>query len=270
MTAADPARRSAERTTRALATVGQFSVGIAHDFNNLLAIIVTNAKMLAESYPPEAGMPEELRDVITAAELGSEMVRRLLRFARQQPVDAARVSLHAVMDELPRRLRVLLPDVVRLKVDCENAPLLVMADAGAIEEVLINLVTNARDAMADGGTLRVSVRSAMREAGVDACGTAMPPGQYVTITVRDTGSGIDEATRHRMFEPFFTTKPLGEGAGLGLAMSYSLVRQLSGYIEVASTPSVGTSVIVSLPAVGADGAVITALPGEQERGSVAV
>jgi two-component system, cell cycle sensor histidine kinase and response regulator CckA len=238
---------SLPRPSNPLETVGQFSIGIAHDFNNILAIILSNARMLADTYVSGDAMPDELRDVISAAHLGADMVRRLLRFARHEPAEGKPVSLHAVADELPRKLRTLLTNDIRVKVECDGGPLMVVADSGVIEEIVMNLVTNARDAMPDGGTLRVSVREAHRDGGLDACANVIVPGDYATITIRDTGTGLDDLTRHRMFEPFFTTKPSQGGTGLGLAMCYALVRQLHGFVEVASTLGVGTSVIVSLP-----------------------
>ncbi|MCC7053267.1 MAG: hypothetical protein IT355_08345 [Gemmatimonadaceae bacterium] len=231
-----------------LESVGQFSIGIAHDFNNVLTGILANGRLLASSYADAEAAPAELRELIAAAEQGAQMVRRLISFARHEPLQRKLVNLHELVAVLPGRLRSSLQATHRLKVDADSGPLLVLADSSVLEEIVHNLVTNARDAMPAGGTLRISVRRVLRDAGgVDAAGTPIPAGAYVTITVRDTGTGLDDATRTYMFEPFFTTKPRGRGAGLGLAMCRTLTRQLDGFIEVASTAGIGTSVIVSLP-----------------------
>jgi signal transduction histidine kinase len=235
---------------RPLEKVGQYSLGIAHDMSNLLAGIFANGRLLVDTYPDDESVPAELLEILGATQHGSRMIRRLISFARQEPVVREAVQLDEFAAGLAPRLRNHLDVLHRLKVDCETGPLTVMADASALDDIVVNLVTNARDAMPDGGTLRVSVRRGLREGGVDACGASIPAGAYVTITVRDTGSGVDDEVRALMFEPFFTTKAFGNGAGLGLAMCYTLVRQVDGFIEVASTPNVGTSVIVSLPGAG--------------------
>ena len=231
-----------------LESLGQFTGGIAHDFNNLLTVILGNAHVLADTYAPVSSIPEELHDVIEAAERGSHMVRRLLRFARQQPIELAPVALGPLAQDLARTLRRLLPRRIDVAVACEDAGLDVLADAGAVEQIVMNLATNARDAMPNGGSLHVAVRRACLSAGYSELGDAIRGGEYVTLSVTDTGSGIDEATKRRMFEPFFTTKASGQGTGLGLAMTSGLVQQLGGVIEVASQPGHGTTVKVSLPA----------------------
>ena len=234
-----------------LESLGQFTGGIVHDFNNLLTVILANAQILAASYTTQSSVPEELHDVIEAAERGSEMVRRLLRFARRQSVDLVPVAMGALAQDLSRTVRLLLPEHIDVTVACANTDLTVMADAGAIEQIVLNLATNARDAMSGGGLLEVAVRRTQLSAGVDECGQPITPGEYVTLSVTDNGSGIDDATRQRMFEPFFTTKPNGTGTGLGLAMTCGLVRQHNGVIELASQPGQGTTIKISLPAVPA-------------------
>ncbi|MEP6618706.1 MAG: ATP-binding protein [bacterium] len=234
-----------------LESLGQFTGGIAHDFNNLLTVILANAHVLAGSYTLQSTVPEELHDVIEAAQRGSEMVRRLLRFARQQPVELAPVALGALAKDLSRTLRRLLPEPIDVAVDCADAQLAVMADAGAIEQIVMNLATNARDAMPNGGSVQVSVRRDWLHEGQGACGESIVPGEYVTLSVTDTGIGLDEVTRRRMFEPFFTTKSSGKGTGLGLAMTCRLVQQHRGVIQVSSKVGHGTTVRISLPAMHA-------------------
>jgi signal transduction histidine kinase len=230
----------------ALESVGQFTAGIAHDFNNLLTIILSNVAALEDAHKT-SNVPMELREIAIAAQRGRDMVKRLMQFVRQQPVDRTPVMLAGIAAELPRRLQSLVPAHIRLRVDCEDPQLSVLGDVGMIEEIILNLATNSRDAMPHGGTMRISMQMVSRTHGVDAASRAIRPGAYAMITVRDTGVGVDEATRRQMFEPFFSTKSGESGAGLGLAMTAALVRQLHGFIEVASTQGIGTSVMVSLP-----------------------
>ena len=249
----DPRTRLEEQRqtlrTQHLEMVGQFSAGIAHDFNNLLTVILSNARSLEAMYDEPGFVPEEIRETIEAAEQGAEMVRRLIRFVRQEPVTVVPVSLDALAAELPRRLRGVFPPNIRIRVDCEGIPPFALADRGVVEEIVMNLALNARDAMPNGGTLRVTVHASLLKAGIDACGQAIEPGEYVTITVMDTGAGLEETAKRRMFEPFFTTKATGAGSGLGLAMTSALAQQVKAVIEVASAIGVGTSVKVSFPAM---------------------
>ena len=232
---------------RPLERTGHDAIGLAHEVSTLLAGINGDVGALAVLAPEQAHVPATLLGIVGDSQQGAAMIRRLISYARQEAVHTTTVPLHEVVAALPDRVCHHLDAAHRFRADCESGPVAVNADAAALDDVLLHLVLNARDAMPDGGTLRVSVRRALREGGVDACGTEIPAGAYVTITVRDTGCGVDAAVQARMFDPFFTTKPFGKGAGLGLAMCYTLVRQVDGFIEVASTPNMGTSVIVSLP-----------------------
>ncbi len=232
-----------------LEAVGQFSLGIAHDFNTLLTIIASNASILAETYPNESDVPCELKAVGHAAQRGAQMVRRLMLFARHQSVQLSTIGIDDVMVGMPEQIRALLPDNVSLESVVDRTPLLVTADSGVLEEILLNLATNARDAMPSGGSLVLSATRTFRCSATDVRGNVIPRGEYVEITVGDTGTGLDERTRERMFEPFFSTKHTGAGAGLGLAMSYALVRQLNGYMDVDSVQHVGTRVTLILPAL---------------------
>src|SRR5438105_4188967 len=228
---------------------GRFlTVGIAHDFNNLLTIILANAQLLAKAIPAtQEPAHADLRDVMSAALRGRVMVKELLGFARRSRLELQPVSLGGLVRDLSGFLRRILPaDVEIMTHDREDLPD-VRADVHAAEQILFNLATNARDAMPDGGVLRLETTLVhLSEEQRQACG-ALRPGEHVCLAVEDTGVGMDAPTRARMFEPFFTTKAPGKGTGLGLATVYGLVKQHGGGIEVDSEPGKGTRFRVYFP-----------------------
>ncbi|HYK82679.1 MAG TPA: PAS domain S-box protein [Gemmatimonadales bacterium] len=236
------------RQSQKMEAVGQLTGGIAHDFNNLLTIILANAQLVARALPPErAEAHADLRDVVSAALRGRAMVKELLGFARRTSLDLVPVELGDLVADLHGFLRRILPADVEI-VMCRDAELPeVRADVPAVEQIVLNLATNARDAMPDGGVLRIETRRAtLDEERRRACG-APHAGEYVCLALGDTGCGMDAATQQRMFEPFFTTKPLGQGTGLGLATVHGLVRQHGGGIEVQSEPGKGTRFHIYFP-----------------------
>jgi signal transduction histidine kinase len=235
--------------------VGQLAGGIAHDFNNLLAVIgghleEATARLAPAPAPVRAAVDEELASVRRTADRAAAVVRQLLAFSRHQVLAPGRLELGAAVREAGPLLQpVLGPDVAwRVEVDPAAGP--VVADRGQVEQVLLNLVLNARDAIhatGRGGTITVSVAPGHAPSVMaDAAGVA--PRAWVRLTVADTGTGMDAATLGRVFEPFFTTKTVGAGSGLGLAMVYGIVQQSGGQVHVASTPGVGTTVTIDLPA----------------------
>jgi PAS domain S-box-containing protein len=265
------AEREAElRQSQKMEAVGRLAGGIAHDFNNLLAAISSYAELLAEELPADA--PSEARDdaleIRRAAERGATLTRQLLAFGRRQQMQPRPIDLHAVVTDLGRLLGRVLGARVELRLQLAEGPACVVADPGQLEQVLLNLAVNARDAMPDGGvltlgTVRVTRRAqpapragARRRAPTapaapaDGLPAALAPGRYVCVTVRDTGVGMDEATQARVFEPFFTTKPAGQGTGLGLSMVYGIVAQSGGLVTVTSTPGGGTCFSIFLPESG--------------------
>jgi two-component system, cell cycle sensor histidine kinase and response regulator CckA len=236
------------RQSQKLEAIGQLTGGIAHDFNNLLTIILANAQLLAKAIPPTLEPAHaDLRDVTAAALRGRVMVKELLGFARRSRLELQPVSLGGLVRELSGFLRRILPaDVEIVTRDGENLPD-VRADAHATEQILFNLATNARDAMPDGGVLRLETGLVdLSEEQRQACG-AQRAGAHVCLAVEDTGVGMDAVTRARMFEPFFTTKEKGKGTGLGLATVYGLVKQHGGGIEVDSEPGKGTRFRIYFP-----------------------
>jgi len=235
------------RHSQKLEAVGQLTGGIAHDFNNLLTIILANAELLGKALPPDhRDAQADLRDVLAAALRGRAMVKELLGFARRTSLDLQPLQLHGLIQDLSGFLRRILPADVEIVICGDEVPE-VRADVHAAEQILFNLATNARDAMPDGGVLRIETsRVHLSEAQCQASG-ALRPGDYVCLGVGDTGLGMDAETRARIFEPFFTTKPAGKGTGLGLATVYGLVKQHGAGIEVDSGPGTGTRFRIYFP-----------------------
>jgi two-component system, cell cycle sensor histidine kinase and response regulator CckA len=249
---AEDARRELEDQLRAaqkLEAVGQLAGGVAHDFNNLLAVILNYAWLLMEQLPEGDPAREDAREIAQAGESAAALTRQLLAFSRKQVLEPRVLDLNTIVSRLDKMLRRLIGEHLRLAL--ELAPELgrVKADPGQLEQVVMNLVVNARDAMAAGGTLTL----ATADVDLDAAGAAQipeaTPGPYVLLRVRDTGHGMDAATQQRIFEPFFTTKALGSGTGLGLSTVYGIVRQSGGTIRVQSAPGRGTTFEVYLPRV---------------------
>jgi PAS domain S-box-containing protein len=230
------------RQAQKMEAVGQLTGGIAHDFNNLLTIILANAELLQRG--PD---PASLRDIVSAAVSGRLMVNQLLGFARRSSLTLESVHLGHVVTELGSVLRRVLPADIEMLVFADEDLPEVSVDAHAVEQILLNLVNNARDAMPDGGVLRVETSCTWIS---DAQREVLGPGaasEYVCLAVDDTGIGMDEATRQRAFEPFFTTKPVGKGTGLGLATVYGLVKQHGGFVQIDSASGAGTRLRVYFP-----------------------
>ena len=233
------------RQAQLLEAVGQLTGGMAHDFNNLLAIITLNAELLAERI---AATPENARlaaEILTAADSGAELTKRLPAFARRQALQPQTIDLNATVIEAAALLRRTLGEAyqVRLELAPDLWPL--CADASQIGDALLNLALNARDAMPAGGTLSIVTANARLDSG-DAR-TDLPAGDYVALTVTDTGTGMTPAVLERAVEPFFTTKPPGAGSGLGLSMIYGFARQSGGALVLESTLGAGTTVRLLLP-----------------------
>ena len=247
------------RQSQKMEAIGQLTGGIAHDFNNLLTIILANAQLVAKVLPPvQADAHADLRDVMSAALRGRVMVKELLGFARRSRLDLQPVNLGGLISDLSGFLRRILPADVEIVMSGGDEFPEVRADVLAAEQILFNLATNARDAMPDGGVLRIETSHAhLTEDQRLVCG-AVRAGEHVCLAVGDTGIGMDEETQARIFEPFFTTKPPGKGTGLGLATVYGLVKQHGGGIEVDSEPGKGTRFRIYFPI--ADGVAVAVRP----------
>jgi PAS domain S-box-containing protein len=260
-------RRQLERQLRhsqKMEAVGQLTGGIAHDFNNILTTVLANADFIASSLPPQLGeLRRDIDDIKSAAARGAELIRKLMAFSRREPLSLEQLDLATVASEASGMLRRLLPESIEMRVTAEPTADRVRADRGALLQIILNLSTNARDAMPDGGQLRITTfPTDIDEARCKQWGYGRP-GRYLCLEVRDTGSGMDDATRAKVFEPFFTTKALGKGTGLGLAMVYGLVKQHHGYVVVESAVGHGSRFSVYLPAErpASDAARDRALPG---------
>ncbi|HWN19205.1 MAG TPA: PAS domain S-box protein [Gemmatimonadales bacterium] len=241
------------RQAQKMEAIGQLTGGIAHDFNNLLTIVITNAALLADEIAPDrADMRTELSELQRAALRGVELVRKLMAFSRRRSVEMQPIDLGEVISEATKDLGRLLPASVEVGVEIESGtPLTISGDVGGIQQILFNLATNARDAMPEGGALRVRVyRASLDEEHRRTRGLGRP-GEYIVVAVSDTGCGMSPKVRARAFEPFFTTKGVGKGTGLGMAMIYGLVTQHKGYSDLDSEEGRGTTVRLYFPAIGA-------------------
>ncbi len=238
------------RQAQKMEAVGRLSGGVAHDFNNLLGVIIGYAEFLQESLEPENRLRSSVDEILKAGKRAATLTRQLLAFSRQQVLDPKVLDLNGVVADMEKMLRrligedvalstVLSPDLGRLK-----------ADQGQLEQVVMNLVVNARDAMPQGGKLVIDTQNmVMDEAFIRRYPYPVQAGPYVCLTVTDSGIGMDAETKARAFEPFFTTKEKGKGTGLGLSTVYGVVKQSGGYIDIDSSPGAGTTFKIYLPRV---------------------
>jgi PAS domain S-box-containing protein len=220
-------------------SIGRLAGGVAHDFNNMLTAMIGYMDLVAAGLPPGAEEHLFITAALEAADQASDLTRQLLAFARRQPVQPTAQDVNALLERMAPLLRRLVPENVEIVTRAEARPGWVLADAGQLEQVLVNLAFNARDAMPDGGRLTLSTTNAL--------GAALQGAEAVVLEVADTGVGMDAETRAHVFEPFYTTKPEGLGAGLGLATVYGIVQQFGGQVEVVSEPGRGASFRVLLP-----------------------
>ena len=248
--------------------VGRLAGGVAHDFNNLLSVILGAAETLGKSLASYDPLQEEVTDIRDAVGRGAALTHQLLIFGRKEVRTPGLLDINDMVEGVERLLMRVLGSSVKIELrrDVEHAP--VVADASQLEQVLVNLAINARDAMLRGGTLTIRTGETTLDLASASVLDVMP-GPYVTIDVEDTGTGMDEATRNRAFEPFFTTKGPAQGAGLGLATVYGIVRQSGGSISLQSAPGAGTNVRIHLPRGDASALAIPATPRvEESRGLV--
>ncbi|SPF34987.1 putative Histidine kinase [Candidatus Sulfopaludibacter sp. SbA4] len=237
------------RQAQKMEAIGRLAGGVAHDFNNLLTVINGYSEFLLNALDASDrrhGYAQSIRD---AGEHAADLTRQLLAFGRKQLLRPTVLNLNAIVGGTERILRRLIGEDIDLVCALDPAAGGVMADANQVHQVLMNLCANARDAMPEGGTLTIATANEVCSAPRAGVGAYVPPGEYVTLAVSDTGHGMDEATQQRVFEPFFTTKEHGKGIGLGLATVYGIVRQSGGHIAIESAPGEGTTFRVYLPRV---------------------
>jgi len=229
--------------------VGRLAGGVAHDFNNLLTAIRGNAELLVEDLEPGSPSLDDVHEICLAADRAAALTRQLLAFSRKQVLQPRVMDLNDTVAGVEKMLRRLIGEDVALSTELRPGLGRVRADPGQLEQVLLNLAVNARDAMPGGGRLVVrTANAALGEEDVLRYDYVVP-GEYVLLSVGDTGAGMDEETAARAFEPFFTTKPAGQGTGLGLSTVYGIVKQSGGYVWIDSRPEAGTTVRIYLPRV---------------------
>ncbi|MDQ3870132.1 MAG: PAS domain S-box protein [Chloroflexota bacterium] len=247
-----------------LETVGRLAGGIAHDFNNLLAVIINYAALAADELSAQSAVQGDINEIQKAAERAASLTQQLLAFSRQEYIEPEVLNLDALVNGTEALLRSTLGENVELIL--AGSPSLWSAEAGSdqLQRILLNLALNARDAMPGGGTLRVATENVtLTREQLASLVEPIPPGDYVCLSVADTGKGMSEAVATRAFEPFFSTKPPAEGTGLGLATVYGLVRQMNGGLRLETAPG-GTTVRVYLPATERS---LTAVAAEVREGA---
>ncbi|HYF62586.1 MAG TPA: PAS domain S-box protein, partial [Herpetosiphonaceae bacterium] len=230
-------------------SIGRLAGGVAHDFNNLLTAITGYAELALETLPPEIDLRADLEEIRRAAERATALTRQLLTFARKQAIELKVLDLNALIADVEKLLRRLLGESIAIVIMPAPGLGLIRADAGQLEQVMVNLAVNARDAMPGGGTLTIETCNVVLDEDYTREHIDVTPGAYVMLVISDTGSGIAEAAMPHVFEPFFTTKEAGRGTGLGLATCYGIVKQHGGAIWVYSEPDHGTSFKIYLPCV---------------------
>jgi len=241
------------RQSQKMEAIGTLAGGVAHDFNNLLTVINGNAHLAFMQIDKDSPLNEYIEEIKDAGNNAALLTRQLLAFSRKQIIQPKVLSLNKVLDKSEKMLRRLIREDIELTLDLDSELWPVNIDPGQIEQIMMNLVVNAKDAMPGGGKLLIETANAhldsayFRKHGVDNM-----PGAYAMIAVTDNGTGMDEETRDRIFEPFFTTKELGHGTGLGLSTVYGIVKQHNGYVWIYSEPGKGTTFKVYFPKAGAD------------------
>jgi two-component system, cell cycle sensor histidine kinase and response regulator CckA len=235
-----------------MAVLGRFAGGVAHDFDNLLTAIQGYTSLMLRDLQPGDPQREGLEEVRLSSERAAGLTRQILAFGRRHAAESGPVDVNRLIGNLVRLLPLLIGDDLALVTVLAPSIAMVRADPGHLEQVVMNLVVNARDAMPDGGRLTLATANEHITDFDSRASPELPPGHYVMLTVRDTGTGIDPATLPSIFEPFFTTKERGRGLGLGLATVYGIVKQCEGHIDVESAPGRGTTVRVYLPMARAE------------------
>jgi PAS domain S-box-containing protein len=235
------------RQSQKMEAIGRLAGGVAHDFNNLLGIIIVCGELLRNAVHDKALQVEQVQQILKAAERAAALTRKLLTFSRRQMPEQKMLDLNSVLRDLDKMLRTVVGEGIELVLQTDASPLLICSDAGQIEQVILNLVINARDAMPEGGRLILTTTDIALDEQMAYVGAKLRPGSYVQLTVSDTGSGIDTETQAHIFEPFFTTKE--HGTGLGLSIVYGTIEQAGGTVVVESQPRKGTSFYIYLPKI---------------------
>jgi two-component system, cell cycle sensor histidine kinase and response regulator CckA len=241
------------RQAQKMEAVGRLAGGIAHDFNNLLTAIRGNAELMSHRVKKDPAMAAEVDEILHAADRAASLTRQLLAFSRKQVLQPVALDLNDIVSSVSRMARRLIGTDVQLRLDLARSVSQVLADPAQVEQVLLNLIVNARDAMPAGGSITVRTADVRLDGGApEVIQAGIAPGAFVLLDVTDNGIGMDQATQARIFEPFFTTKETGRGTGLGLSTVYGIVHQTGGAITVASERGKGASFRVYLPVVAGE------------------
>jgi len=246
--------------------IGRLAGGIAHDFNNILTAIIGYTQILLIRTANDSQLQHYVEQVFTSAERAADLTKDLLAFSRKQVLHTEPLDACDILRRLRKMLERLIPEDMDFRTTLSEDELVVMADRGKIEQVIMNLVTNARDAMPTGGVLSVGISRAVMDGRFVHSHGFGEPGEYACISVADAGHGMDEETRRKLFEPFFTTKEVGKGTGLGMAIIYGVVKQHNGYISVYSEPGRGTTFRIYLPLIAGE---VAAIPETQDKDPIA-
>jgi len=259
------------RQAQKLEAIGSLAGGVAHDFNNLLSIILGYTAMISEALEPSHPVQSDLEQVKMAGERGADLTKQLLAFSRRQVLEPRPIDMNAVLTGMRKMLKRLLGEDIELALVTSTKLAKINADQGQIEQVILNLLVNARDAMPDGGAITIETCNVKLDGYSDSSPSpyAVEAGEYVMLSVNDTGHGMSKATRERIFEPFFTTKEQSKGTGLGLSTVFGIVKQSRGHIAVESEEGRGSTFRVHFPsfAEGAERAISRPPPPVTLRGS---
>ncbi|NTW67174.1 MAG: DUF3365 domain-containing protein [Nitrospirae bacterium] len=237
------------RHSQKMEAIGLLAGGVAHDFNNVLTAIIGYGNLLQMKMAPTDPLRTYAESILTTSQRAAQLTKSLLTFSRKQVVNPQPLELNGIIMRVEKLLKRLIREDIELRTELTHRSTMVMADSIQVEQMLMNLVTNARDAMPRGGRLTITSAVVDLDAEFVAAHQYGKPGPYVRITVADTGDGMDERTRERIFEPFFTTKEMGKGTGLGLATVYGIIKQHRGFIDVESAPGAGTSFHLYFPLI---------------------